>query len=210
MNADRDDIYSKPYEEWPGNEHVKVEIENRKMRSQNSALADKIFSIIVVGLTGFWMITLVLREIFLDDSFFVQSETFLIFCQRLSIFLIAISSACFFYVKGIKRVDLSWSLLIITWVMVVICVFFGVYSSSGTLITFAFGDRREVKMTLSESRRISFRGRGCKVNNEFYSKGENVSGSWCSPNSIPKGEYLVSVHTSSLGTLVTPLPHVEE
>lgn len=210
MNADRDDIYSKPYEEWPGNEHVKIEMENRKKRSQNSALAEKVFIAIGGGLGGFILITFVLSVIFLEASFFDQSEEFLLSCQRLTIFLIAVSSVCFLYAKGIKRVELSWSVLFGTWVMVFVCVFWGVYFSLGQLITFTFGDRREVKMTLYESRRISFRGRGCKVNNEFYVKGENVSGSWCSPNSIPKGEYLVSVHTSSLGTLVTPLPRVEE
>jgi hypothetical protein len=209
MSADNNDVFSRPYEEWPGNESIKREMESSRRISQSKAFSGKVFTIFIMGLFGFWLLSSLLRYVVLGDAVFIQNEKFENFSKLLVILLVSIFSIWSLFAKITKRIDLDWFGLIVFGLTIGFFVWLGVHVNLGALITTVGVDPQESKMILYKStQKISGR-RGCKVRNEFYLEGEIGKGMWCPSSQMRLGTYLVTAKIGALGSLVMQLPKAE-
>ena len=209
MSVDNNDVFAKPYEEWPGNESIKREMESSHRLSQSKVFSGKIFAFFFVGLFGFWLLSELLRYVFVGDAVFIQSEKFENFSKLLVIALVSLFSFCFLFAKLTKRIDLDWIGLMVFGLMIGFFVWTGVYVNAGALITAVSGDQQETKMILYKSKQKISGQRGCKVQNEFYLEGAAGKGMWCPLSQMQLGTYLGTAKIGTLGSLVMQLPKPE-
>ncbi len=200
MSADKDDIFSKPYEDWPGNESVKLEIERRKELEVREAFTEKVFSPIILVVAGLLFLSFFLDMFIMGERVFIRSEKLLSLATRIVVILVLSSFAFFLYAKLAKLIEVNWSGFVVFLLTSTFFVWNSVFVVAGSVITAVYGDEQEMKMVLYKSQMRQ--RRGCKVHNEFYLKGENASGSWCSSSTNPTGVYLVRTKTSSFGIIV--------
>lgn len=208
MSAENNDFFSRPYEEWPGNESIKREMVMSHRISQRKVFSDKVFVIFFGGLFGFWLLSELLRYIVLGEAVFLQSEKFENFSKMFVILLVSLFSICFVFAKVTKRIELQWNGLIVLSLMIGFFVWMGVHVNAGALITAIAGDQQEAKMILYKSE-LKISGKGCRIQNEFYLEGRKGIGMWCPLSQMRLGSYLVTAKIGTLGSVVMRLPNAE-